>query len=82
MSGSPMFTPFATPIAMIAGQRRPAASAAARPASNPACVPPLDDVNTIADGATPSASNWSSISNHASAYPSAPVAVLPPIGIE
>ncbi len=45
-------------------------------------MPPLDDVNTTVDGAMPTASSWSSSSTNAFAYPSAPVAVLPPIGIE
>ncbi len=45
MSGRPMFTPLATPIAMTSGTSRPMCAAAARPASRPAWVPPLDDVN-------------------------------------
>ena len=44
-------------------------------------MPPLDDVNTTWSGRTPATSSWSSSSRNAAAYPSAPIAVLPPIGM-
>ena len=62
-SGWPATTPLATPIASTGGgSDRPAARSSARPATSPAWVPPLDDVNTIARGAMPAASHWSSSS--------------------
>ena len=53
MSGMPMFTPFATPTANTSGTRWPSDRHSARPATRPACVPPLDDVCTTAAGLDP-----------------------------
>ena len=83
MSGSPMFTPLATPIARSPGSvARPPArqrTAGDQPGVGAAARRREHDRRRCA---RPSASNWSSSSTNASAYPSAPVAVLPPIGIE
>ena len=83
MSGSPMFTPFATPIAMIAGQRRPAASARGTAGEQtgvrPAARRREHDRRRCR---RPRHRTGRASRTNASAYPSAPVAVLPPIGIE
>ena len=58
------------------------ARARTKPATSPACVPPLEVVNTIASATKFSKLHCAIISSKATAYPIAPTAVLPPIGIE
>ena len=73
--------PLATPKATISGTGPPAAATAARPASSPACVPPLELACTTDRGRSPAASHWRWSSTNAAANPTAPTGVLPPIGM-
>ena len=61
--------PLATPKATISGTGPPAAATAARPASSPACVPPLELACTTDRGRSPAASHWRWSSTNAAREP-------------
>ena len=73
--------PLATAKAITSGTAAPPTAKAARPASRPAWVPPLEVAWTTADGWQPAPALWSTSSTKRGGEPHGTDAVLPPIGM-